>query len=402
MACSTSWKVKTDMERKPNILIVHNHYRISGGEDTVVANEKKLLEDNGHKVILYKRNNSEIDSFNLVQKLALPFASIFNIKTYRDIRRLIKNEDIDIVHVHNTMTLISPAVYYAAFTEKKPVVQTVHNFRLICPGALLYRDGHVCEECINGGLKYSLKYNCYRNSRMQTLISVLILHIHRKLGTYRRLNYICLTEFNKHKLLEGKGSRYFDENKMYIKPNFAVGTAKTVPFNDRKKQFVYVGRPEKVKGIDILLEAWRHIDGYGLVICGTSDEMDRIRKYISDNHLDNVSLLGRVDNSVVKEILADSWGMILPTQWYEGFPMTIAESYSVGTPVLGSNVGNTADLIRNGETGYIFRHDSWEALADKVTMVADMTESCRKYYESDFNPKANYNILQDIYNDLKI
>jgi glycosyltransferase involved in cell wall biosynthesis len=130
--------------------------------------------------------------------------------------------------------------------------------------------------------------------------------------------------------------------------------------------------------------------------------MDRIRKYISDNHLDNVSLLGKVDNSVVKEILADSWGMILPTQLYEGFPMTIAESYSVGTPVLGSNLGNTADLIRNGETGYIFRHDSWEALADKVTMVTDMTESCRKYYESDFNPKANYNILQGIYNDLKI
>ena len=128
-------------ERKQNILIVHNYYQIPGGEDTVVANEKKMLEDHGHKVVLYSRNNSELKKMSRLQKLMLPFTTVFNPRTYRDIKRLIKTEQIDIVHVHNTLNLISPSVYYAASAMNVPLVQTVHNFRLLCPGATFYRDG---------------------------------------------------------------------------------------------------------------------------------------------------------------------------------------------------------------------------------------------------------------------
>lgn len=130
-----------DNERKQNILIVHNYYQISGGEDTVVANEKKMLEYHGHKVVLYIRNNSELKKMSRLHKLMLPFTTVFNPKTYRDIKRLIKTEQIDIVHVHNTLNLISPSVYYAARAMNVLVVQTVHNFRLLCPGATFYRAG---------------------------------------------------------------------------------------------------------------------------------------------------------------------------------------------------------------------------------------------------------------------
>ena len=142
---------------KKNILIVHNYYQIPGGEDTVVANEKKLLEEHCHTVTLYTRNNSELKNLNFAGKLLLPVNTVFSFRTYREIKSIIKKEHIDIVHVHNTLNLISPSVYYAARSCHVPVVQTVHNFRLVCPGATFYRDGHICEDCPAHGMKCAVR-----------------------------------------------------------------------------------------------------------------------------------------------------------------------------------------------------------------------------------------------------
>lgn len=203
--------------KKQNVLQVHNFYQIPGGEDTVVSNEKKLLEDHGHTVVQYTRNNSELKEFSILRKMLLPFTAVFNPKTYKDIKRIIEQEHIDIVHVHNTLNLISPAVYYAALKCKVPVVQTVHNFRLLCPGATFYRDGHICEECVEHGLHCAVKHSCYRGSKAQTLVCVMNTWIHRLIGVYGKINYICLTEFNKQKLLQLKQIK---PERVYIKPNF--------------------------------------------------------------------------------------------------------------------------------------------------------------------------------------
>lgn len=162
-----------DNAKKQNILIVHNYYQIPGGEDTVVANEKKMLEKHGHKVILYSRNNAELKQMSKIQKAFLPITTVFNPRTYRDIKKLIGEEKIEVVHVHNTLNLVSPAVYYAARRMRVPVVQTIHNFRLLCPGATFYRDGHICEDCVEYGLKCAVKHSCYRESKIQTLACVI-------------------------------------------------------------------------------------------------------------------------------------------------------------------------------------------------------------------------------------
>ena len=227
-------------ERKQNILIVHNYYQIPGGEDTVVANEKKMLEDHGHKVILYTRNNSELKEMSKFQKLKLPFTTIFNPRTYKDIKRIIRKENIDVVHVHNTLNLVSPAVYYAALSCKLPVVQTVHNFRLLCPGATFYRDGHICEDCVHHGLKCAIKHNCYRGSKAQTLVCVVNTWIHRMTGVYGKINYICLTEFNKQKLLELKqnvleAERNVDRTKKESRFNASVNAS--IGFNQVAENF---------------------------------------------------------------------------------------------------------------------------------------------------------------------
>lgn len=211
------------MGNKKTVLIVHNYYQIPGGEDTVVANEKRLLEEHGHRVYLYTRNNSEINQLSWLRKLCLPFTTIYNPRTARDIRRIIQKEGIDIVHVHNTLNLISPAVYYAAVRCGVPVVQTMHNFRLLCPGATFYRDGHICEDCLHHGLLCAVRHGCYRGSRLQTLICVISSWLHRATGIYGRINYICLTEFNRDKLLsinEARGKQMISPDHVFIKPNF--------------------------------------------------------------------------------------------------------------------------------------------------------------------------------------
>lgn len=389
-----------EQEKKPKILIAHNYYQIPGGEDSVVANEKRMLEKNGHKVILYSRNNSEIKRFSVLKKALLPFTTIFSIKTYTEVKHIIKKEKIDVLHVHNTLSLISPSIYYAALSCEIPVVQTIHNFRLICPNALLYRDGHICEDCLQLGLKCALKHKCYRDSFFQTLVSVCILKFHRLLGTYGKINYVCLTEFNREKLLKLK---QIGSQKIFIKPNFVENSGKVIPFEQRKKQFIFIGRPEKTKGIHILLEAWRQIKEYDLLICGTSNEIEWCKNYIIEYELKNVHVLGKVDNTEVRKIMADSLALILPTQLYEGFPMTIVEAFSCGTPVIGSNIGNVQRLIVDGKNGLLFQYDSSADLINKVYKCAklNVVNNCFDGYSRFYNEKSNYTILRQIYDTIK-
>ena len=206
-----------ESEHKQKILMVHNYYQIPGGEDTVVANEKRLLEEHGHEVVLYTRHNNELKSMSKFLKLSLPFTTIFNPRTYREIKKIIRREKIEIVHVHNTLNLISPAVYYAAVKCSVPVVQTIHNFRFLCPGATFYRDGHICEDCVSKGLGCAIKHKCYRGSRAQTLVCVASTWIHRHTRILGKINYIALTEFNKKKLLQLKQLK---PDRVFVKPKF--------------------------------------------------------------------------------------------------------------------------------------------------------------------------------------
>ena len=169
-------------EQPHTILLVHCHYRLPGGEDAVFAAERAMLQAHGHRVITYERNN---DAGGLAQKLLLPLRAVYSIKTVREVRALIRKEQVDLVHVHNTLLTISPSVFQACFKEHVPAVQTLHNFRIFCPNGILMRDGHVCEECPQHGLGCAVRHSCYRGSRAQSLVCAGIYAFHRLLGTYR-------------------------------------------------------------------------------------------------------------------------------------------------------------------------------------------------------------------------
>lgn len=394
---------------RKTVLIVHNYYQISGGEDTVVANEKKLLEKHGHKVILYCRNNSELMQMSKLRKLVLPFTTIFNPRTYKEVKELIRTEHIEIVHVHNTLNLVSPAVYYAALKCKIPIVQTIHNFRLLCPGATFYRDGHICEDCMKLGLKSAIIHKCYRNSLLQTLICSISMKIHRILGVYGRIYYICLTEFNKKKLVE---LEQIKKEKVFVKPNFTFSdfSEKSKIFNSRNNYYVYAGRLDKLKGIDILFETWKILetqmgdDTPVLVVCGGGPLEDWCRQFVLQNNLKKIHLYGFVENSKIKEIISKAMAVILPSRWYEGFPMTIVEAYSVGTPVICTNLGNPASLIKEGITGFkVNDGDAMDivnciqnSLAAKVDNQIVYNEYMQNYAEN-----VNYRTLMNIYHTIE-
>lgn len=400
---------------KKRILIVHNYYQIPGGEDTVVTNEKGMLEDHEHKVFLYTRNNSELKNQNLVQKLLLPVNTIFSLKTYREVKQIIKKNHIDILHVHNTLNLISPSVYYAAFHSHIPVVQTMHNFRLLCPGAEFYRGGRICEDCTKcgkcGGLKNSLKHKCYRDSFLNTLASVITLKVHRFLGTYKKLNYICLTEFNQEKLLllNNNKQKIIDANKIFVKPNFTVDVKTDIDTGKYKEPyFVYVGRLEKIKGIDLIVKAF-YKSNLNLKVLGTGTEEDKLKKSITKHNIKNIELLGFVDSEEKEKIIAGSEAMIVAPQWYETFGMTVIEAFAHKKPVIVGDMGNAGGLVMNGKTGLKFQYDSSESLRktlmqfealssqEKVRLGENAYEEYKKYYSKEIN----YLRLIEIYNESK-
>ena len=388
------------MIRKQKILLVHNYYKIPGGEDIAVASEKLLLEQHGHEVLLYSRSNQELDSFPAWKKALLPLTALFSLRTYREVKRLIREEQIDIVHVHNTLSLVSPSVYYAAFACGVPAVQTMHNFRLLCPAATFVRDGKICEDCVERGLGCAVRHNCYRDSKFQTLMSAAILKLHRMLGTYRGLFYICLTDFNKEKLLllNRGGKTVIREDRVFVKTNFVwrpqIGNAEV----REESQYLYVGRLDVLKGVRVLLEAWREFPDRKLLICGKGPEEGWIRKFVRENQMGQVELLGQVSHDEVMRLAARSRALIMPSLWYEGQGLVLLESYAVGTPVLASALGNMKNIVVPGVTGCCFAPGDAKALREAVEKLEERREwDTKPVYEAYYSPEKNYEILKAVY-----
>lgn len=381
---------------KKRVLMVHNFYQIGGGEHTVFQNEVQLLRDHGHEVVEYTRSNDELKE-SKVKLILSPFSTLWSFKTYREVKKIIKEKKIDIVHCHNTFPLISPSVYYAASKCGVPVVQTIHNFRFLCPNGTFFCDGHVCELCReNGNFKNAIKNKCYRGSKVQTLTVVAMLKLHRALGTYQKINYIFLTEFNKEKfkdLIDINGSNVF------IKPNFVDERLSPVEGKEKIK-FIFAGRLEKNKGIDLLIERWKALpQNYHLHIYGDGNLRDEVEKVAKSQK--NIEFFGFKPQEEIFCDLRSSFGLVFPSIWYEGFPMIIAESFALGIPVLTTSIGNQADVVLQSHGGVTFEPDSEQSFLSAIkTMIFEnekLSENARSYYKSTLNADSNYASLEAIY-----
>ena len=357
-------------EKKLNILLVHNYYKQRGGEDLVFESETNLLKKHGHNVITYTRSNDEI-SKSLFKKIFFPIILIFSFKTYFEVKRIIKDNNIEIVHVHNNLFFVSQSIYYAAKSMKVPVVQSIHNFRLVCPNALLYCKNKICEKCINDGFSSSIKNKCYKDSRIITALMVLNLIIHQKTKIHKYVNFICNSNFTSSKIQHDKT---ISKDKIFIKSNFTILDNDVKVNNDREDAFVYAARLDENKGIKFLLESWKVYNNpqYKLYICGSGELKNWCEKFIIDNNLKNVEMLGYLSHERMLDLFSRCRALIYPTKWYEAMPIAIIDAFSVGTPVIGPNIGNVGEMIVDGLNGYKYESDSTSSFINAMNEVSKL------------------------------
>ena len=251
---------------------------------------------------------------------------------------------------------------------------------------------------MESGLWCAVKHKCYRGSRVQTLACVLSTWFHRMTGIYGKINYICLTEFNREKILNLKQIK---PGRVFVKPNFVEREDESNFEENQKNQFVFVGRLDKLKGLDILFEAWKRMGDTApkLNVCGTGPMEDWCKSFIQQNRV-NIELRGFIPNTEARKIIANSKALVLATQWYEGFPMSIVEAFSVGTPVICSDIGNAGSIVDEGITGYKFDYKSIESIIQAIEKMREKPldrEKIKKLYEMKYSENANYKILNDIY-----
>lgn len=382
------------------ILIAHNFYQHSGGEDRVVRAEEQLLRDSGDEVVSFYRQNSEISGYTALQTASLPARTIWGRDSYEELRELLRQERPDVAHFHNLLPLISPSVYYACRSEGVPVVQTLHNFRLLCPSATLFRDGRPCEECArNSSFAPAVAYGCYRGSRPATLAVASMVKVHQVMGTWSSCvdRYVALSQFARHKLV-GFG---LPAEKIVVKPNFLADPGDG---NGRREYALFIGRLVPEKGVRTLLAAWRTLPSpVRLLIAGDGPLRDEVRQAVGRSK-GGIEWLGQVSNDKAVQLAQGARFLIFPSEWYEGFPVTLVESFACRTPVIAARIGSVAEITVDGETGLHFRAGDAEDLAAKIEWacahpdeLSEMGRAARRAFLAKYTPQENYRALMEVY-----
>jgi glycosyltransferase involved in cell wall biosynthesis len=383
------------------ILRIHNSYQIGGGEDVVFQQERQLLEGQGHQVFEYLRHNDEILDHGFWRRAILPVRAVWARDSCRELSTLLSEHKPDIAHFHNTFPLISPAAYYACRRAAVPVVQTLHNFRLLCPAAIFYRDGQVCEECSEHGTWRGLLHGCYRQSRAATAGVAVMLEAHRWLGTWAGMvhRYVALTEFARRKFIAGG----LPAARVVTKPNFIHPDPGARSGGGRYALFV--GRLSPEKGLDVLLAAWKLLKSrIPLVIVGDGPLRAGLEGLTSRLGLNNIFFRGRLSHAETVPVVLGARCLILPTLCFENFPMSIVEAYACAVPAICSRLGAMAEIVDDGRTGLHFTAGNADDLAQKVAwawahpepMVA-MGREARREFETRYTVERNYPLLMEIY-----
>lgn len=386
------------------IVLVHNYYssKIPSGENKVFEEEKELLKKNNHEVIEYKRSNDEVKKSGIIGKIKALCALIWNPFSFFKIKKIIKNEDPDVVHVHNTFPLISPSIFYGMGNRSARVI-TLHNYRLVCAAGIPMRNGNVCTECIDKKSVFpAMKYACYKNSRIATFPLVMSISLHKIIKTWvKKVDaIICLSEFQKTVMKEYG----FPEEKLYVKPNFYPGNPTVVEYNERQDYVVFVGRLSHEKGVDLLIQAWRLWGEKApeLRLIGSGELESELKSSAKGLPIKFYGQLGEVE---AQAHIRNARLLVLPSRWFEGFPMVIREAYAFGTPVVASDVGPLPSIVKNNVCGLTFSSNNAMDLLDKIITIMNnrefskiMSNNSYKEFKELYTESINYECLIDIYN----
>ena len=380
------------------ILLVHNRYQQYGGEDTVVEAEAQLLRDAGHEVDSFFVHNDDIHG--LGSKLAAAALTTYNPQSRARLRARLRSRRPDVVHAHNIFPRLTPSIFDACRDERVPSVMTLHNYRLGCANGLLFRDGQPCEDCLSGTAFNAVRHRCYRGSRMGSAVVASMIGYHRQAGTWRDKvsRFIALTKFARTRLVRAG----LPADKIRIKPNFVSDPLEGPALSAPGTTALYVGRLSVEKGLRTLIAAWRGID-MPLRIVGDGPLRGELERAAPAN----VTFLGHLDRGPVFGEIARAAFLVVPSIWYEGFPMTVVEAMAMGRPIVASAIGGLAEIIADGQEGVHFRPGDADDLRRAVEHLraapaagAKMGAAARARYLLQLSPESNARMLDDIYAEL--
>lgn len=379
------------------ILVAHNRYQTGGGEDAVVRDEVELLQRHGHSVELLEQDNDAIHG--LRGKLIASASVFYSCHSRERMKSAIHDFRPEIVHIHNWFPMLSPSIILEAGASSAATVQTLHNFRMLCANALLYRDGRVCTDCVGKLLPVNgVVHGCYRSSRAGSAIVTATYAFHRLAHTWDCVDlFVAVSEFQRKILIHGG----LPEDKVIVKPNF-VGVDTWNAEKATGSFALYVGRLSTEKGIRTLLSAWNTGKiPLRLKIIGDGPMAGEVRACSAANSA--VEFLGLQSHEVVYNEMAAAKFLVFPSEWFEGFARTVVEAFSQGTPILAANLGAVSELVEDGITGYRFLAGNAGALiAGAMRFLRDkdyarMRANCRHLFLGKFTAEINYTLLMEIY-----
>jgi len=385
------------------VLIVHGAYQQFGGEDSVVRAERELLERHGDEVLLYSRHNDETRSFNAAQKVAFFPQSVYSWKSSGEIADVVRGFQPDVAFVHNVYPLLSPSVYHKLHALGVPAVQVLHNFRPFCPNGFYYTQGQICEACRGGNYLNAVRKRCYKESYVFSGLYALTLGANRLAGMVDKISgFICLTEFFKLKMQEAGVA----DSKLFVRPNF-VYAPPLAEGSQAGKYAIFMGRLSPEKGCWTLIHAFEKLPQIPLKILGTGPLEQELKDYVAAKGITNVEFLGFKSGEEKWQLLRNSLGLIVPSEWYENFPVTVLEAFMAAKPVIAARMGGLPYIVEEGRSGLLFESGKVNELAERVQQLADdpagavrMGIRGRNLSETKYGPEQGYSNLMNIFSQV--
>ena len=373
------------------VLTLHSSY-LSGstsGENRVVDDEVRLLREGGHEVHVWAPSPEAVGIGRLVHA---GIDTVWSRSAVGELKSLLKAFRPQVVHCHNLFPVLSPAVLRAASAAGQTVVMTLHNYRLICLPATLFREGVICEACLGHVPWRGVAYRCYRNSGLGSGALAASLTVHRTIRTFDRVDlYLAISRFVRDKHVQAG----LPAGRIAVKPNFAwEGARRESP----GEYFLYVGRLAAEKGVDALLQAWTRIDAR-LLIVGEGPEETRLKAIAPSS----VEFRPSVSPSEVQTLLSHARALMVPSVWYEGAGKVVLEAYAAGVPVVANRIGALPEVIEDGSSGLLLpSHDpeAWEKAAFALlddSLAERMGNAAQMLWQERYRPSIALAALQDAY-----
>jgi len=374
------------------ILILHNRYRQSGGEDVVVQAQAELLCSKGHDVRLFAKDNKEIDRYGLIRRALLFFETADNPKSAREVEKIVAEFKPDVAHVHNTLPLLSPSIYKPLKKAGVKIIQYLHNYRLVCPAGTLFRDGKHCQLCVDGTLAPAVKYRCWNNSKLATLALTRMLDRHRRAKTWHGDVdlFVALNTYMRDVFVD-KG--VVPKDRIVVQPNFtaAEGDGSSVAGED----FVFLGRMTPEKGVRTFVQAAALAGVTAQAIGGLapSDVPQVASKIEIEAQMSHAEAMKRVGNCRA---------LVFPSEWQEPFGLSIIEAMALAKPVIASRVAGPKDIVQDGVTGLLFEPGNVDELAacmkrlqENPDFAVQLGKAGRARCEQEYSPEAGYRRMQE-------